>query len=179
MTGQSLLVCRQERQKFWEQEKVEAKAYKERRERLHSRMHRAHTARMAKALSAQWPAQTSITRQDVAVACVFAAGCAGMCVLWLSQPGLGRPESSQAVDVGALSRGAVADPEVGRHGGLAATTSAGVAPPSVGGEDTSTTQVPGTGEEGYRDAGNERLRALESALRATDVDQASAGPKAG
>ena len=70
---------------FWEKEKQEAAEYKARRQRLHSRMHQAHTARVAKALASQWPASTGVTRHDVAAMSIFATGCALMSFYWLGR----------------------------------------------------------------------------------------------
>jgi hypothetical protein len=67
-------------------EKQEAAEYKERRQRLHTRMHQAHTSRVAKALSSQWPAHTGVTRHDIAAASFFATGCALISSFWLAQP---------------------------------------------------------------------------------------------
>jgi hypothetical protein len=67
-------------------EKKEAAEYLLRRERVQTRMHRAHTARMAKAMASQWPTHAFVTRQDVIAISLFAAGMAGISSYWLAQP---------------------------------------------------------------------------------------------
>jgi hypothetical protein len=78
--------CREERQKWWEQEKREAAEYLKRSERVHTRMHQAQVVRMIKAMATQWPAQTHVTRQDVVAFTLFGAGMAGISSYWLAQP---------------------------------------------------------------------------------------------
>jgi hypothetical protein len=67
-------------------EKKEAAEYLLRRERVQTRMHRAHTARMAKAMASHWPTHAFVTRQDVIAISLFAAGMAGISSYWLAQP---------------------------------------------------------------------------------------------